>query len=128
MAKRTNAIASDLEGISKSADSKVLALLNETRSPEVHTDKPSDKAANVQNQNKTRVENSSPNNKSKSTRQRHLESWGKPVAGFNTRIPEQMSEKIEDLVYKLRKNGKPKTKQALTLEAFHDLLRKYSIS
>ena len=53
--------------------------------------------------------------------------WGKPVAIFNTRIPEQMSELLDDLVYKLRKQGKSKTKQDLAQEAIHDLLRKHSM-
>jgi thioredoxin-like negative regulator of GroEL len=52
---------------------------------------------------------------------------GKPVAHFNTRIPEKMAELLDDLVYKLRKKGEQKTKQDLDQEALHELLIKHSI-
>ena len=43
--------------------------------------------------------------------------WGRPVAILNTRIPQELSDLIDDLVYKSKKDGAPTTKQAITIEA-----------
>jgi hypothetical protein len=43
--------------------------------------------------------------------------WGRPTALFNTRIPQEMSELLDDLVYRLKKEGKPHTKQTIAIEA-----------
>ena len=57
--------------------------------------------------------------------------WSRPTALFNTRIPPEMGELLDELLYRLRKerreSGAAVTKQALALEAFEDLLRKYSL-
>lgn len=53
--------------------------------------------------------------------------WGRPTALFNTRIPQEMAELLDDLVYRLRKSNSPKTKQDLAYEALHDLFSKHSM-
>ena len=54
--------------------------------------------------------------------------WGPPMALFNTRIPQGMSDRLDDLAYKLKKaKVKPATKQALAQEALEDLLRKHGM-
>ena len=54
--------------------------------------------------------------------------WSLPTSGFNTRIPPELSDLIDDLVYQRRKDGNRKqTKQQLTIEAFSDLLRKHAM-
>ena len=138
MAKKMNSLAGDLEGISKGADSKVLALLHETKGK---ADSPkSESQVAISKTGASKKEFDSPDTvssriadsksasaKAKVQKRKELDSWEKPDCGFNTRIPKQMNELIDDLVYKLRKKGTAKTKQELALEAFHDLLRKHSI-
>ena len=54
--------------------------------------------------------------------------WGPPAALFNTRIPQSMSDRLDDLAYKLMNaKVKPATKQALAQEALEDLLRKHGM-
>ena len=54
--------------------------------------------------------------------------WGPPAALFNTRIPQDMSDRLDDLAYKLKKaKVQPATKQALAQEALEDLLRKHGM-
>ncbi len=43
--------------------------------------------------------------------------WGKPVTLFNTRIPQELSDLLDDLVYKSKKDGNPTTKQAIAIDA-----------
>lgn len=54
--------------------------------------------------------------------------WGSPTALFNPRIPQSMSDQLDDLAYKLKKaKVQPATKQALAQEALEDLLRKHGM-
>ena len=54
--------------------------------------------------------------------------WSSPTTAFNTRLPPEMAERIDDLAYRLKKqNRRPVTKQSLALEAFEDLLRKHAM-
>lgn len=46
----------------------------------------------------------------------------KPTITLNTRIPQSLSEKIDDHIYLSRKKGKPETKQSLTIKALAKLL------
>lgn len=50
--------------------------------------------------------------------------WGRPTALFNTRIPQEMAELLDDLVYRLKKEGKPHTKQTIAIEALDAYLQK----
>ena len=50
--------------------------------------------------------------------------WGRPVAILNTRIPQELSDLIDDLVYRSKKSGTPTTKQAITIEALKELVLK----
>ena len=45
------------------------------------------------------------------------ETWGKPTTILNTRIPQELSDKLDDHVYQSKKKGKPTTKQATTIAA-----------
>ena len=53
--------------------------------------------------------------------------WGRPTALFNTRIPREMSDLLDDLVYRLKKEGKPHTKQTIAIEALESYLAKYRL-
>lgn len=128
MGKRLNSLADDFAGISSSADNKVLELLSESKQQtETQAEK---KRTTVEKTEKTNEQSQSKEaqlDKPKRPKVPRIESWGKPVVHFNTRIPDRMSELLDDLIYKLRKRGAPKTKQELALEAIHDLLRKHSM-
>ena len=136
MAKKLSSLAGDFEGISKAADEKVLALLQqggqESRTPVAPkpvADRPTTKS-NADEQSVPSKNDSDTNGKPtkpKVPKQKKVEKWGKPISHFNTRIPEQMAELLDDLVYKLRKKGEHRTKQDLAREALHDLLRKHAI-
>ena len=131
MAKKMNSLAKDLAGISNGADSRVLALLNETKKQTTAPSSPqkpkAEKAGIDNNEEQSRQAKETRVNRSKPPRARQVVDWGKPVAHFNTRIPESLSELLDDLVYKLKKKGEHKTKQELAHEALWDLLRKHSI-
>ena len=135
MAKKVNSLADDFAGINKAADSNVLSILSEekqNKSREKGADQPGkpDKqvtAASNDTSQAAKSESTHHRKPTKARQPRKLEDWGKPVAHFNTRIPEQMSELLDDLIYRLRKKGRPKTKQQLAHEAIHDLLRKHSV-
>ena len=132
MAKKMSSLAGDFEGISKAADSNVLALLNEDANQKVRATEPQPKnekphVSSLDSKSHTQKPKRPKAAKAKPPKIRKLEDWGKPVAHFNTRIPEEMSESLEDLVYKLRKRGIQRTKQDLAREALHDLLRKHAI-
>lgn len=55
---------------------------------------------------------------------KNLESirWGKPVVLFNTRIPEELSGLLDDLVYESKKEGNPITKQSIAIDALAEFL------
>ena len=52
---------------------------------------------------------------------------GKPVSLFNTRIPPEMNELLDDPIYRLKKQGSPHTKQQLAHEALCLLFEKYTL-
>lgn len=136
MAKKMNPFAADFEGLNKSADNKVFAMLKQaekttsevSEQPTALTSETSNDAKLV----KKAVKNEPQSMINKTKRKRETEpkepvEWGKPVSHFNTRIPEKMSELLDDLVYKLRKKGKHRTKQDLAFEALTDLLKKHRV-
>ncbi len=136
MAKKLNPFAADFEGLNKSADDKVLAMLKQAEKTNTATPKPTavvkpEKSVPAKAVEKAVTEelqaDSAKNEKKKSLKAKSTVEWGKPVAHFNTRIPEKMAELLDDLVYKLRKKGEQKTKQDLAREALQDLLRKHSV-
>jgi hypothetical protein len=49
--------------------------------------------------------------------------WGKPVALFNTRIPQELSNLLDDLVYRSKKDGTPITKQAIAIAALAEFVK-----
>lgn len=125
MAKKMNPFAADFEGLNKSADDKVFAMLQgavKSSTPEPISATKVEKPAVAE----VKVEPSRSERK-KTAKPKPAMEWGKPIAHFNTRIPERMAELLDDLVYKLRKKGEQKTKQDLAQEALKDLLRKHSI-
>ncbi len=134
MAKKMNSLAADFEGLNKSADDKMFAMLRtaereptEVRPVEQKMKTRKSAAPSESKQDpKTSVAATTEAKRKKEKPKTELE-WGKPVAHFNTRIPEKMAELLDDLVYKLRKKGDQKTKQDLAQEALNDLLRKHSI-
>ena len=136
MAKKMNPFAADSEGLNKSADDKVFAMLRSAEKTDevalqppvvVKTNKPaSAKTVEKIVTDEPKVE-SAQSEKRKTAKPKSAVEWGKPVAHFNTRIPEKMAELLDDLVYKLRKKGEQKTKQDLAQEALEDLLNKHSL-
>lgn len=133
MAKRVNPFAADFEGLNRSADDKVLAILESAVKSEdsaratTEGSGPRSPVAMQQAREEKRTVTSAPSKKRKGAKAKPSLEWGKPVAHFNTRIPEAMAGLLDDLVYKLRKRGEPKSKQDLAQEALCDLLRKYSL-
>ena len=130
MAKKVNSLADDFAGINKAADSNVLSILTDQKQKQdkstVESHKPNKQLASEPSAT-PQAEDAEPSQPKKSKQPRKPKDWGRPVAHFNTRIPEQMSELLDDLIYRLRKKGTPKTKQELAHEAIHDLLRKHSV-
>jgi hypothetical protein len=55
--------------------------------------------------------------------------WSRPTSLFNTRIPPEMAELLDDLVYKLKKEKQfpIATKQALAQQALEDLFQKHGM-
>jgi len=120
MAKKFSPFADDFEQLSKTAESAVKLVRQSESQNSISSRKKNDqKSGSV-----TESVSLKPRQKNKPRKPR---SWGKPVATFNTRIPEQMSGLLDDLVYRLRKSGKSKSKQELAHEAIEDLLKKHKL-
>ena len=134
MAKKMNSLAGDIEGISIAADNRVLAMLSEDTHGKARKGSLEEGSSPVRKRNVatacangTKQPKSMKPNKSKAVTPPKRNDWGKPIAHFNTRIPERMSELLDDLTYRLRKQGTPRTKQELAHEALSDLLKKHSM-
>ena len=52
----------------------------------------------------------------------------KPNVALNTRIPQELSDLIDDLVYQSKKQGHPTSKQAIAIEALWSHLKKLGFS
>jgi len=151
MAKRSNVFAQDFQSISKSADDAVFEFIKQgtqkesltpvavemeveqklepvpaAPTPLVAADSETDEE---KQERKTRIkaERSEKPAVQKERIAAKPKEWGRPTALFNTRIPQEMSELLDDLVYKLRKASTPKTKQQLANEALIDLLQKHKL-
>lgn len=130
MAKKVNSLADDFAGINKAADNNVLSILTEEKQKQAKGNqaaRQSPKQVASKANPESHAENSKTSQPKKTKQLRKTKDWGKPVANLNTRIPERMSELLDDLIYRLRKKGTPKTKQELAHEAIYDLLCKHSI-
>ncbi|MEM8671123.1 MAG: hypothetical protein AAGG48_26600 [Planctomycetota bacterium] len=143
MAKRMSPFADDFRQITKTAESVVQFVRDQeddrkgqASNPAQHSIQPTAKMPSNSDSGeaakqsgrvtkKRRPKDSNGTQLKKSKEQ--PKTWGKPVATLNTRIPEQMSELLDDLIYRLRKQGTTKTKQDLAREAIQDLLRKHSM-
>lgn len=137
MAKRVNSFADDFQQMTKTAESVVQIVKQQeaknagttAANPEVDSSKAFD--SDTQTKPLAAEPKESPTKpRRRNTRQhekRQSREWGKPVSLFNTRIPIEMAELLDDLVYTLKKQGTPRTKQELAHEALRDLLRKYTI-
>ncbi len=142
--RKPNPFAQDFQSIKESADDAVMQFLKQGTQKEIvpqpepvkvqppEVDEP--KSENVVSI-ETAAEKSERKEKSKSDkkekpdvpRQKSVakpKEWGRPTALFNTRIPQEMAELLDDLVYRLKKEGKPHTKQTIAIEALESYLAK----
>jgi len=142
MAKRSNVFAQDFQSISKSADDAVFEFIKqgtqkestppvavetkvEPKSEPVSAVAASDAVADAESaeekqERKTRIktERSEKPAVQKERIASKPKEWGRPTALFNTRIPQEMSDLLDDLVYRLKKEGKPHTKQTIAIAVF----------
>jgi|GEM_PF-2003767 len=148
MAKRSNVFAQDFQSISKSADDAVFEFIKqgtqkESVSPVAIETKVESKSEPVPAAPKPVVASDSDTDEEKQERKTRIKTersekpavqkeriaakpkeWGRPTALFNTRIPQEMSDLLDDLVYRLKKEGKPHTKQTIAIEALEIYLSK----
>ena len=147
MAKKTNPFTQDFQTIAQSADDAVFAFLKQgtqkevaplqlqptNQTPAIEESKPENviniETAGEKQERKVRIKTER-SEKPEVPRQRpapKVKEWGRPTALFNTRIPQEMAELLDDLVYKLRKSGEPKSKQDLAAEAIANLLATHQL-
>lgn len=132
MAKRMTSFADDFKRLSETAENAVqLVREREQKSDNnLHVGKMNNSDEKPQGlstkpaEGTKKLQGSRTPSKKKQAKPRE---WGKPVAILNTRIPEEMSELLDDLVYRLRKKGEPRSKQNLAKEAIQDLLVKHGL-
>lgn len=148
MAKRSNVFAQDFQSISKSADDAVFEFIKqgtqkESVSPVEVEIKAEQKSEPVSAAPKPVVAADSETDEERQERKTRIRTersekpavqkeraaakpieWGRPTALFNTRIPQEMSDLLDDLVYRLKKEGKPHTKQTIAIEALEIYLAK----
>ncbi|MCP4175461.1 MAG: hypothetical protein GY758_32340 [Fuerstiella sp.] len=111
-----NLLADDFRVMTARAD-QTIELLKQEREEEAleRVESCSESGVRTESSHKTEKPSPSPAN------------WGRPTALLNTRIPADMAEALDDLVYRLRKERRTRvTKQHLTAEAIAELLKKYS--
>lgn len=150
MAKRSNVFAQDFQTITKSADDAVFAFLKQGQQKETPQEEtapkivevsasPDPEAVTVKTDENTETESveekaerrirsrAERSEKTSTPKERAVakpKGWGRPTALFNTRIPQEMSDLLDDLVYRLKKEGKPHTKQTIAIEALESYLAK----
>ena len=111
-----NLLADDFRAMKTRAD-QTIELLKQERAEET--------LERVESCSETGVRTESPHKTEKSSPP--PADWGRPTALLNTRIPANMAEALDDLVYQLRKERRTRvTKQDLTAEAIGALLQKYA--
>lgn len=140
MAKKMNPFAQDFQDINRSADDKVLAFMNQRASEAVEENAPearrtvektpamktqgtAEKVAEPTKEKATKRPRKKTQARAKVLKTSSQAEWGKPVAIFNTRIPQEMSDLLDDLVYRRKKEGCPVTKQQLAIDALGELLQ-----
>ena len=147
MAKKTNPFTQDFQTIARSADDAVFAFLKQgnqkevappqsqptTQTQAIQESKPENvvsiETAAESQERKVRIK-AERSERPEVPRQRSVpkpKEWGRPTALFNTRIPQEMAELLDDLVYRLKKEGKPHTKQTIAIEALESYLAKSGI-
>lgn len=150
MAKRSNVFAQDFQTITKSADDAVFAFLKQGQQKETTQEETVPKIVEVsaspdpeavivksvenaeiesieekaERKSRSRAERSERTSTPKERAAAKPKEWGRPTALFNTRIPQEMSDLLDDLVYRLKKDGKPHTKQTIAIEALESYLAK----
>lgn len=150
MAKRSNVFAQDFQTITKSADDAVFAFLKQGQQKETPPEETAQKIVEVsaspdpetvtvrtdentetqsveekaERKSRSRAERSERTSTPKERATAKPKEWGRPTALFNTRIPQEMSDLLDDLVYRLKKEGKPHTKQTIAIEALESYLAK----
>ncbi len=118
-------LARDFEQVSKGSDDAVFEML-QNRERQIHAEsstpatnsrltngkakKPKQSSPKQDQQNETRSGSASAAIEQPSR-------WGKPIAVLNTRVPEELAELIDDMVYQSKKEKAPMTKQAITIRA-----------
>lgn len=151
MAKRSNVFAQDFQTITKSADDAVFAFLKQGQQKETPQEETAPKVVEVsespdaeavtvksvenaetesieeraERKSRSRAERSERTATPKERVSPKPKDWGRPTALFNTRIPQEMSDLLDDLVYRLKKEGKPHTKQAIAIEAIGAYLSQF---
>lgn len=125
---KSNFLADDFQQIARKSDDAVYELIKQTereKSKEAKRSKadqqnPRPKIKREVKRPQSDVAETVPKPEKKAKREKPVDppkEWGRPVAILNTRIPQELSDLIDDLVYRTKKEGKPKTKQAITIEA-----------
>jgi hypothetical protein len=142
MSEKPN-LAQDFEQVDRAADNALLRMLKqESAGDDGNGTRPGKREASAATcrtkKRSTDVAGSyTHTRKSTAVKRKDVESpkaimWSRPTALFNTRIPVEMAELLDDLLYRLKKErregGVTVTKQALAQEAFDDLLRKYRLA
>lgn len=142
--RKPNPFAQDFQSITESADDAVMQFLKQgTQKEVVPQTEPVEIAASPVEEPKSEnvvsiesaAEKSERKEKAKAERKEKPEvprqksvpkpkEWGRPTALFNTRIPQEMAELLDDLVYRLKKEGRPHTKQTIAIEALESYLAK----
>ena len=145
--RKPNPFAQDFQSITESADDAVMQFLKQGTQKETA---PQPEPVKIQapaveepkSENVVSIETASEKSERKETskaerrekpevpRQKSVpkpKEWGRPTALFNTRIPQEMAELLDDLVYRLKKEGKPHTKQTIAIEALESYLAKSGI-
>jgi len=117
---KDNYLTDDFKQVSQNSDDTVFELL---KAKEKGT-KPTDNKKTLPEKRIPRTPSKASKSNDRTTPSKNAtaegkfpESWGKPTTILNTRIPQELSDKLDDHVYQSKKKGKPTTKQATTIAA-----------
>lgn len=151
--RKPNPFAQDFQSIKESADDAVMQFLKQGQQRETPKEKVTPKIVEIsaspdpeavivkaednsevesveekaERKSRSRAERSERTSTTKERASATPKEWGRPTALFNTRIPQEMSDLLDDLVYRLKKEGKPHTKQTIAIEALESYLTKSGI-
>ncbi len=150
MAKRSNVFAQDFQTITKSADDAVFAFLKQGQQKETPQEETAPKIVGVsaspdpeavmvksqenaetesieekaERKSRSRAERSEKTSTPKERAVAKPKEWSRPTALFNTGYLRKCPTCSNDLVYRLKKEGKPHTKQTIAIEALESYLAK----